>query len=145
MERLIYCPSDDKIEEAIKLSKNNSLQILVGDNFYTKDLIFDRNIVSVIKIPQKKTVNYIEYVTQHLHQNIEYINEYVEIKNKIKLFIDEIEVKPVYEESHRAKFIYLCDNLGVYNGCIMIDGKIEEEFKFIVCSKKSNSSSNLGI
>ena len=102
MERLIYCPSDDKIEEAIKLSKNNSLQILVGDNFYTKDLIFDRNIVSVIKIPQKKTVNYIEYVTQHLHQNIEYINEYVEIKNKIKLFIDEIEVKPVYEEKKRT-------------------------------------------
>ena len=51
MERVIYCPSDDCLDEASALANENGLPIIVGDNSKTEDLTFDRDSVQVLEVP----------------------------------------------------------------------------------------------
>lgn len=132
MNRVIYCPSDELIDIASSVSKLNHLPILVGDNDYTKELKFNRDIVSVISIPEYKGCICLENVKLGFHQDIRYRNEFTVIKNNIKLFINEKEVKSSYEETHSAKFVYLCTKSGSYQCKIFINDEIEEEFTFVV-------------
>jgi hypothetical protein len=132
MNRLIYCPSDDFVEEASALSKKNYLQILVGDNDYTKNLDFNRGKVSVISVPENKSCSFNTSVKKGFHQNIIYKNEFCIIKNNVNLFINDELIKPMYEERHVAKFVYLCEYGGDHSCKIIVDEKIEEEFTFVV-------------
>jgi hypothetical protein len=132
MNRVIYCPSDDLIEEASSLSKKNHLQIIVGDNAHTENLQFDRTKISVVHIPQDKGYFILNSVKKGFHQNIKYKNEFSILKDRITFMINDDKVKSLYEESHIAKFVYLCKEIGEYHCKIFIDGKIEEEFSFVV-------------
>jgi hypothetical protein len=51
MDRVVFCPSMESIEEAELIAKEWSLPIQVGDSERTKGMEFDRNKVSVILIP----------------------------------------------------------------------------------------------
>lgn len=132
MDRVIYCPSDSFLDEASSLSKRNHLQIIIGDNDHTRGLAFDRHKVSVVSIPQYKGYSLLDSVKKGFHQNIKYKNEFCIIKNKINLFINDELVKSLYEESHTAKFLYLCKEFGDYSCKIIVDGILEEEFSFVV-------------
>ena len=48
MSRLVYCPSENCLEEAEKLAKELKLPILVGDSSQTVNLNFDRTKVQII-------------------------------------------------------------------------------------------------
>ena len=48
MNKIVYCPSNNLLEEAEKLAKNLKLPILVGDSEHTNRLIFDRTKVQII-------------------------------------------------------------------------------------------------
>jgi hypothetical protein len=132
MERVIYCPSDNLLEEASALSKKNYLPIIVGDNDHTKSLDFNRKKVSVVSIPEHRGCILLSSVKKGFHQNLKYRNDFIIIKNKINLFINNVLIKPMYEESHVAKFVYLCKESGDHSCKIVVDGKIEEEFSFVV-------------
>lgn len=132
MYRVIYCPNQDFLDTATLLSKDNNLSILIGDNDYTKNLSFNRDIVSIIKIPEHKEINTLQNVKKDFHQIIIYINEFLNIKDKIKLYINDIEIKSLYEESHNAKFLYLCKDIGEKDCKILINNQVEEEFSFVV-------------
>ena len=132
MNRVIYCPSNEFLEEASSLARKNYLQIIVGDNDHTENLDFDREKVSVISVPENKGYSLSTIIKKGFHQNIKYKNEFCIIKNRVSLFINDEPVKPVYEESHVAKFIYFCKNIGDYSCKIVIDQEIEEEFSFVV-------------
>lgn len=132
MDRVIYCPSDDFLDEAIAMSSKNHLPIIIGDNSYTENLIFDREKTLVISIPMHKNFMAFDSVKKGLHQNIFYNNEFIVIKNKIKLYVNDKLIKPMYEESHTAKFIFVCEEIGNYCCKIIVDQKLEEEFNFVV-------------
>jgi hypothetical protein len=132
MDRVIYCPSSEFLEEASSLARKTYLQIIVGDNDHTADLDFDRGKVLVVSVPQNKGYFFLKSVKEGFHQNIKYKNEFCVIKNKVNLFINNDLIKPVYEESHVAKFIHLCKDVGDYSCRIVVDQKIEEEFSFVV-------------
>ena len=106
----------------------------MGDSDSTQDLIFDRNDVSIIEIPLHdylfiKT----DSVNKGFHQKIIYTNEFLILKNSIKLIINSKRVKSFYEEKHCAKFLYECIDDGQHDCSIIIDGKLEREFSFVVC------------
>jgi hypothetical protein len=132
MNRVIYCPSNEFIEEASSLARKNYLQIIVGDNDHTQNLVFDREKVSVVSVPMYKGSVILTCVKKGFHQNIKYKNEFCIIKNKINLFVNDESIKPLYEESHVAKFMYVCKEIGDYSCRIVVDQKIEEEFSFVV-------------
>jgi Fe-S cluster biosynthesis and repair protein YggX len=132
MERVIYCPSDELLEKASDISKKNYLPIIVGDNDHTKNLEFDREKISIVSIPEHKGYTIFNSIKKGFHQNIKYKNEFIIIKNKINLFINNELIKPMYEESHIAKFVYLCKESGDYSCKIIVDEKVEEEFSFVV-------------
>jgi hypothetical protein len=51
MDRVVFCPSMENIEEAELIAKEWSLPIQVGDSERTTGMEFDRDKVSVILIP----------------------------------------------------------------------------------------------
>lgn len=133
MQRYVYCPSEDFLDEASNLSKEVSLPIMVGDNAYSDNLIFDRSKVSVIKIPEKQNI-FIGNATIKVgfHQSIKYTNEHKLLKNNIELYINGKKVPSLYEEMHVAKFNYLCTEIGEHLCIINVSDIKQEEFSFVV-------------
>jgi len=133
MKRYIYCPEEQFLEEATELAKKVNLPILIGENKDSEKLNFDRNLISVIKIPENKSLRTLyEKVPLGFHQSIHYINEFKELKNNTKLFINKTLVKPLYEEMHAIKYNFLCQKIGDYSCIIVVNNEQEEEFYFVV-------------
>lgn len=51
MDRVVFCNSEEFIDEAVKLASEWMLPIQIGDSGRTENLDFDRTKVSVIQIP----------------------------------------------------------------------------------------------
>ena len=133
MYRVVYCPDHSQLEVAEILSKKTFLPILVGDNLNTEKLFFDRESVSIIAIPELENLQYDEKnIKKGMHQFIKYTNEFSNIKNNIRLEINSLSVKSLYEETHCAKFIYKCEESGFYSCIIYINNEIKKEFNFVV-------------
>lgn len=133
MQRYVYCPSEEFLDEATSLSKEVSLPIMLGDNEYSQNLSFDRNKVCVVKIPEKQNIfvgN--ETVKLGFHQSIKYTNEFKTLKNNIELFINGEKVPSLYEEMHVVKFNFLCTKIGSHSCIINVSNQKEEEFSFVV-------------
>lgn len=133
MQRYVYCPSEEFLDEANNLAKKVSLSIMVGDNDHSTNLSFDRSKVSVIKIPERQDV-FISNSTIKLgfHQSIKYTNEYKVLKNNIELYVNNKKIPSFYEELHVVKFNFLCTEIGEHSCIINISNKKEEEFSFVV-------------
>lgn len=133
MRRYVYCPSDDHIPSAEKLAIKTGLPILIEDSEESSNIVFDRKIVSVIKIPEKKELTMLyKKVPVSFHQSIRYINEYKILKNNIKLLINNELIKPIYEEMHTVRYNFLCKTTGEYLCSISVNDNKEEEFTFVV-------------
>lgn len=133
MERVIYCPDESLIDEAGVISKIHKLPILVGENDKTKLLDFERSTVQVLQIPSRKELIISNNeISLGFHQVVIYINEFFELKNNIKLFINNIEISPLYEEKFKVKYLIECTTIGKYFGKITINNEQIEEFNFVV-------------
>lgn len=133
MQRLIYCPLNQGTEEADILAQQSGLPILIGDNSYTEQLDFDRNITQVLNIPEYKELRFLyDSINQGYHQVIYYLNEYAILKNNIELYINFKKISSIYEEKYKVKFIYYCDEPGIKNCEIKINNQKVEEFSFVV-------------
>lgn len=133
MQRYIYCPSDDLLDEAIELSKNVALPVIIGDNDFSQNLTFDRSRISLLKIPEHLSIFISSTnVSQGFHQSIKYTNEFKFLKNNIKLYINNVLVPSLYEENHIVKFNYLCQEKGIQKCIIFIGEEKQEEFNFVV-------------
>lgn len=51
MDRLVYCPDDLHLEDALSVAKEATLVVQIGDSWRTQNLDFDRTKVSIIRIP----------------------------------------------------------------------------------------------
>jgi hypothetical protein len=133
MRRYVYCPSNDHIASAEELAIKTNLPILIGDSEESRDVVFDRGTVSIIKIPEKKDLIILyKEVPIGFHQCIRYINEYKTLKNNIKLLINNELIKPLYEENHAVRYNFLCQTSGEHSCSISVNDSKEEEFSFVV-------------
>lgn len=135
MKRVIYCPTSKEVEEANELSLLTRLQIQIGDSEKTKNLSFDREKIQVVEIPEINELFSLPVINQYFHQTILYINEFLVLKNNIQLKIDKQLIDPVFQEKHRVKYSYFCEDHGVKYGTIYVDNKLIREFDFVVNKK----------
>lgn len=131
MQRKIFCPSDRLLDEASVLSKETGLLIQVGDSIKTKDLNIDRDIVSIIRIPEEVSLDYKSKVKLGFHQVIYYINDFQDSK-QIKLFIGDSIIHPMYTETYRNKYLFYPSRTGIFSCKIFNGEELIEEFEFSV-------------
>jgi hypothetical protein len=133
MERVIYCPNEAFIDESSMLAKKTNLAIVVGDNDQTEGVAFDRSSVQVLQIPQHKHIDYpIDPIKLGFHQYISYVNEFLKLRGNIEFFVNNEKIKPVYEETHRVKYLYHCSIIGEQTCQIHVNGQKVEDFSFYV-------------
>ena len=126
MRRVIYCPDESALDEAVVISKNNFMQIQIGESEAVKNLIFDRNKISVIEIPEFNYVEYKENVDCGLHQIMDYHNDFIVFDESLRALFGGKEIKPLIAEKHYAKFVFTCSLRGERTAAIdMKDNNLE--------------------
>ena len=129
---MLYCPSEDMLEEATNISKSNSLQIQVGESEATSDLDFDRGSICVVKIPELRFVEYRKNVTLGFHQMFNYHNDFFVMDSSVSVSVEDRKIQPIMTEKHYAKFIFICDKPGNFTAKILLNEEILESVEFDV-------------
>lgn len=133
MDRAIFCPKIEMLEEAEKLASTMLLPIIVGDNFHTSRISFDRSAVSAITIPMEKYVEILrESLPLGMHQRIVCRDEFTEIKNRISASVNGESVSPMIREVHTVKWIYETKQSGEHLIELFLDGEKTCEETFYV-------------
>lgn len=132
MRRVVFCPSEEFLEEAILLAKNNALQINVGISENIKNLNFNKDLVQVIKIPEIRDLVFEPNVDVFFHQRIDYLSDYVTFNKFTTLTINNNVYKPLIAEKHRVIFSIYETTIGKKNCYITNNDEILEEFEYSV-------------
>jgi hypothetical protein len=126
MNRVVYIPSKDFLNEGERLASIWNLTILEGESERTKDLEFDRTKVCILSIPTAKTFS----ITSGLFVTgscitFRYLDEY-NFCNGMTLRIESHNYKkdftPIYAERHYVNFKARIPIAGRYEAIIMRDG-----------------------
>lgn len=141
--RLIYCPSEDFLEEATALARSASLQIVIGENQFTQDLDFDRSKVQVISGHKEDMLHYLPRSTSGMCHSVmcysSTILDFSEAECLYRLFTssDEhpdqevINTEPYFCERGYVRFLTRLPCPGVWSfvvrlhGNDIIDGEVE--------------------
>jgi hypothetical protein len=132
MRRVIYCPSENELDEASRLAKYSFLPINIGDFDGSESLVFNREITQTLEIPEYNDVSYKKDVENNFHQNVNYINDFVSFNKNYKLLIDNRYYKPILVERNRIKFSFEEKEVGEKIAKIVIDDTVMKEFKYNV-------------
>ena len=132
MQRLIYCPGQEHVDEASLLSKKLSLPIVVGESESISSIDFDRNSVCVIQVPEKHNVVFKDVVECGFHQSIKYTNDFVDFNNGVTVKDGDMEFFPVLAEKHYCHFVYTCDVVGSRSFLIKSNEAVLEERNYVV-------------
>jgi len=131
MRRVIYCPSETHLEEAISLAKNSHLPINVGSSEELNPLDFDREKVQIVLVPEFSNINYLKNVKKGFHQVVTFNNDFVTFTKNTNIFFEDRIIKPNILEKHHARFFFLCNNIGDFEA-IISDGEELEKVEFNV-------------
>lgn len=132
MKRVVFCPSEDLIDQASVLAKKNNLPINIG---LCKDIENSKSsfdVVEIIEVPEFREFFYLQNVKQNFHQNITYNNDYITFNKNIQLLINNNQYEPVLVEKHRAKFSIYESESGTKSCKIATDGEELESFEYYV-------------
>lgn len=137
MIKTIYCPSVDHIDEAEKLSEAYKLPILIGDNAQTVELEFNRDLVSVISIPERNVFTLSsKRIRKNLIQIFELNNEFIDLKNNnIELLVQtsdkELWLEPNLLHQHHVKYSHRNTDIGEYKVKLFVNKElfIEETYE----------------
>lgn len=132
MRRVIFCPDESFIPEAEILAKKNNLPISIGLFEEIKNLSFDQEKIQILEVPEKNNLFYFQTCSNHFHTNIWYENDFITLKNKIVLNIDNVEFQPVLAEKHKVHFLILEKEIGNKKCSIISNNKILESFNYDV-------------
>lgn len=133
MDRAIYCPSEEMLAEANGLAFVTFLPILLSDNEKTKNLDFDRSVVSVIKIPEYEIFRYShESVQVGFRQHFMYENDFEVLRGNTELNVDGNILQPAFEEKHKVKWNYITTRVGQISASLHVMGKLKEQVSFNV-------------
>lgn len=82
MDRLIFCPDESMMPEAIRLSRLHLAPIQLGESERTKHLAFDKASPTPVLVPVFHYVKITpdEPVVGQVHR-IDYVNEFINLKN----------------------------------------------------------------
>lgn len=125
MQRVVYCPNRDLLEEAELLARQTQLQIILGVSKNMESLSFDRDKVQTLKIPEKfEFFIYKEEIKIGLTQCAILIDEYNIIRNNVVLKDNGIEIKPLFQEQHIIKYSFEPVTIGNHTLTVHFGDKI---------------------
>lgn len=132
MKRVVFCPSEDMIEEASILAKKNNLPINIGlcENIKNAKSFFNK--VEIIEVPEFREFFYLQNVKQNFHQNIIYNNDFIMFNKNIKLLINNDKHEPLLVEKHSVKFSIYEQKSGTMSCKILLDEEELESFEYYV-------------
>jgi hypothetical protein len=133
MRRVIFCPNESFLPEAEILSKKNNLPINIGLFEEIENLSFDQEKTQIIEVPEKNSLSYFQTCANNFHTNIWYENDFIALKNKTVLIIDNVEFQPVLAEKHKVHFLILEKTVGNKKCSIVSNSEILESFNYDVC------------
>lgn len=133
MNRAIYCPSNEQLDEARAIAAEMFLPILVGDNETTKHLDFDRLSVGVISIPEFKSFRFSnDLIMVGFRQQFLYENDYIPIRNVTLLRVNDVVIKPMFQENHKIKWSYTTQHIGTNVAELFVNNELSERLEFDV-------------
>ncbi len=119
MQRVIYCPSEENLEEAQILAKTGNIPIQIGDSQKTQDLEFDRNSVSILLIPAIFSLTFNNKVKLGVATRISLYDEWNSYTGKDVSMVVRSDVfdtrhteRPVYTEINSAVFVARFKEIG---------------------------------
>lgn len=144
MDRVIYCPSKEMMEDAEKLSRLHLVPVLLGDNERTLNMAFDRSKPTVLSIPVHHYLHFsLEDLVQGKTFSMKYVNEFINVKNaSFEILSRRIgepngywPLVPVNKERHQALFIVTPSEWDTYTFFVKIDNEIIDSYEFEVRKK----------
>lgn len=112
----MYCPNPGMENDARVICEQTLLPMQIGDSTKTEHLNFDRNVAQVLLIPEVRTFTISsKEVNCGFHQAVQYINEFDDSAKTCSLYHNRLLVKPLYRESHRVMWTFICSNVGENN------------------------------
>ena len=137
MQRVIFAPSIDLINEANQLAKFSKLPIQIGDSIKTQNLIFDRDKISIISIPSNYNLFYFDKVYKDIAFRIKLEDEWHSYLNKqIKIQIissnNDFFENPYIVENNCIIFLLRINKLDLYNFNIILNDEIVANGSFEV-------------
>ena len=118
MNRIVFCPEESKLDEANKLSLLTNLSIQIGDSLKTKNLNFDRSIVSVILVPSQIYLNFKPNAKQGVATRIQIYDEWHSYNTNTCYMDIECDglsytEKPLFTEINSAVFAVRFKKIGI--------------------------------
>ena len=145
MDRVIFCPTEDMMEEAKRLSRLHIAPVLLGDNERTKNLSFDRSKPLPLMIP---THHYVKIVPQQpvvlRDLFIYYFNDFVKLPEgtKIKLLSERIgepngylHPRIIEAGQHRIFCVMVSGEVDNFKGFVYKNDEIFDTFEFSVVAQ----------
>jgi hypothetical protein len=112
MRRVVYCPSENLLDEAVALSKDTHLQINIGGSEELDLLDFNRKKVQIVLIPELNNINYLKNVKKSFHQIVTINNDFISFTKNINVLFENKIIKPNILEKHYVRFFFPCNNIG---------------------------------
>ena len=119
MQRVIYCPSEENLEEAQILAKTGNIPIQIGDSQKTQDLEFDRNSVSILLIPAIFSLTFNNKIKLGVATRISLYDEWNSYTGKDVSMVVRSDVfdtrhteRPLYTEINSAVFVVRFKEIG---------------------------------
>jgi hypothetical protein len=125
MRRVIYCPSEELLEEASSLAKDSHLPINMGSSEELDLLDFDRERVQIVLIPELNNINYIKNVKKGFHQIVTINNDFITFTKNANIIFENNIIKPNVFEKHYLRFFFLCNSSDDYEA--ILSDKVELE------------------
>ena len=119
MQRVVYCPTEDNLEEAQIIAKSGSMPIQIGDSQKTQNLEFDRTSVSILLIPSIFTLTFKNKVKVGIATRISLYDEWnsytgtdISMAVKSDVFGTTHTEQPLYTEINSVVFIARFKEIG---------------------------------
>ena len=122
MDRVVFCPSEDMLEEATKIANEWSIPIQVGDSTRTEKLSFNRDKVSVVVIPiNHYFLPFPATIKPYQPISAEYFNDFIDcskldflISTEHNIVTQTIPMKVVAHDKHHVSLPLFLDSEGHY-------------------------------
>jgi hypothetical protein len=132
MRRVIYCPSEEFLEEASILAKDSHLPINIGGSEELDLLDFDKEKTQIVLIPELNNISYLKNISKGFHQVIIINNDYTTFTKNMNIHFENNCIRPSILEKHYARFFFPCNNAGEFEA-ILSDSIELEKVVFSVC------------
>jgi hypothetical protein len=149
MDRVVFCPSEDLLEDAIKIANEWAIPIQIGDSERTKELSFDRNKVSVVLVPIDNCFSpFPAVIKPYQPAALEYYNDFVDcsklqflISTEHNIVIQTIPMKVIVYDKHHVSLPLFLDSEGHYKITVKLD---EEQLAALHFSVTNENESDIG-